>query len=64
MTKFLELRCYTTTYSGMSADVRDILDLEQPSQELTKDSVLNHRRKAINERFETYSRVFSFYILV
>lgn len=38
----------------MSADVRDILDLEQPSQELTKDSVLNHRRKAIHERFVTF----------
>lgn len=35
----------------MSADVRDILDLEQPSQELTKESVLNHRRKTIHDRF-------------
>lgn len=33
----------------MSADVRDILDLEGPSTELTKESVLHNRRK--NEKY-------------
>lgn len=39
------------TSISMSADVRDILDLEAPSNELTKESVLNNRRKNINEKY-------------
>lgn len=35
----------------MSADVRDILDLEQPSGEITKDAVLNNKRKVNYDRY-------------
>lgn len=37
----------------MSSDVRDILDLEGPSTELTKESVLYNRRKIYNEKYKT-----------
>lgn len=33
------------------ADVRDIMDLEAPSQELTKESVMNNRRKIITDKY-------------
>lgn len=36
--------------SAIMADVMDILDLQQPSSELTKEAVLNNRRKAIFDK--------------
>lgn len=38
------------------ADVMDILELQQPSSELTKEALLNNRRKAIFDKVKAVKR--------